>query len=384
MEDFDSGFTEMSYFNIFKEIALSIYEKYARGGKLNFKYRDNEKINASVEYNEMTGEDILVVNVGTITEIFAMMKTAFAQRDVLDKISFSQDEDNKIIDGKFIPFNCSIIYNGGVVNPNRNSLADYTSIVALRFIFAHELGHILNGHTQLLKSLYMDSRIDMRLENIDQNQKYCLDRRTLEMDADAAAATNSIDNIIMLYCEHRNNDIFSLFTEPEDIFSIWGFAVSCIFFKFEKEKKTIYKKDSCYLPNAARLMLILDSAHETAKSYVSHNVVSGLLESKDKIDKALLYGIEQARYFFKKCYYVDYHWIENINKGEYWAFSKEVLENWNENLFYKLTPYSRAPLYLPSKVDKTMERLKKQEKSKKKVRALCKILYKAKHKFLNL
>jgi len=37
MEDFDSGFTEMSYFNIFKEIALSIYEKYARGGKLNFK-----------------------------------------------------------------------------------------------------------------------------------------------------------------------------------------------------------------------------------------------------------------------------------------------------------------------------------------------------------
>lgn len=359
MKDFDSGFTDRSYFNIFKQIVVGIYRDATEDGKLNFKYRDAKEINAFADYNGVLGEDILVVNVDTVVEIFAMMKTAYAQNDILDKIAFSMKEKNKIIDGKFIPYNCSIMYDGESVNPVRNLLAEYTALMALRFIASHELGHILNGHTKLMNSMYMNSKIEMRLEKIIHNKKYCLDRRTLEMDADAAAATRTINNVIMLYCEHRDDYIFKLLTKPEDIFSIWGFAISCIFFKLESLGETQYEEDACYLPNFARLIMVIDSAYQTAKTYIAHNVVEGLLDNKDNINKAILYGIEHAQFFCRKIYYRDFRWIESVDNEVYRAFSEEVLDNWNNRLFHKLTPYSRAPLYLPSEIDETIEQLKR-------------------------
>lgn len=357
MKEFNTGFTEKSYFNIFKQIVVMLYNNNDKDGKLDFKYCDDEEINAYVCYDEKTMEDVLRVNTGTVIDVFAMMKTAFAQNNILPTFSDSSKEVNPVISGFFEKSDCSIRYNGTPIDDIRHTLADYASMFALRFIFTHELGHILNGHTQYLKKAYMNPRIDMRLKEEEGDSTYCLDRRTLEMDADAFAATTSIDNVIRLYYENKNDYIFSLLSKPEDVFVLWGFSVSCVFYKFESDMRTGYSKDGWYLPNEGRFIMVLSSALETIEAYAKHNVIRGLSEDREKIERFIAYGMSQARIFFKNVYNNDFCWVEKWYNDKYIYFSDEVLENWNNKLYYELTPYSRAMLYLPSKRDEIIERL---------------------------
>ena len=70
------------------------------------------------------------------------------------------------------------------------------------------------------------------------------------------------------------------------------------------------------------------------------------------------YCLDEARKFFKKVYGMDFDWLQCCYKDEYTLYSDEVLYNWNNKLYYSLEPYSRAMLYLPSKADEIMERIK--------------------------
>ena len=84
----------------------------------------------------------------------------------------------------------------------------------IRYIYGHELGHILNGHTSYISNLYAVPKLEMICKKLLSNfseklqEQYALDRRTLEMDADSFAASMSIDNIIMLYIQQNENPHF--------------------------------------------------------------------------------------------------------------------------------------------------------------------------------
>lgn len=65
-----------------------------------------------------------------------------------------------------------------------------------------------------------------------------LDRRTLEMDADAVAATNLIDNILMSYEKRKKKLEYIQIFSVEDLFELWGFSIACVFMKFELDIKS--------------------------------------------------------------------------------------------------------------------------------------------------
>lgn len=97
-----------------------------------------------------------------------------------------------------------------------------------RFIFLHELGHILNGHCKLLANKMHDTSYFMPMyyndNNKPENETEALDIRTLEMDADAFAATQSMIHLSYLY-DHSEKEIEVPYMEPQDIFYWWAFAI---------------------------------------------------------------------------------------------------------------------------------------------------------------
>lgn len=358
---FNEGFTETSYLNICKQMVLGVY-KDRTGEDINFYYSDEDEINAwaSLDRDE---KDLLVINAKTVVDFFALMKTAFSQKKLFKNVGNSLEENDCFIEGEFDFQEKQIRYTNMPKNEERDTIANYAALFAIRFIFTHELGHILNGHTRYLDTVYMNSKIGMRLEKVLNNSKYCLDRRTMEMDADAAAITSSFDNVAILYKYYYADIPISMLKKKEDIFFIWSFSITAIFMLFETYGKSNYSKNTFYLPNEARFMMVMNAAYETAKSYVKHEVVPELKENKTDILKAVVDGVKECELFFKDVYNQDFSWSDTIlNPDEYYKYySSEVLQNWDNRLKKKLEKFSRAPLYDKEKIDEIMEKIKQSE-----------------------
>ena len=366
MEYFNTGFTDSSYFNVVKTMVEGIYERNFDLKKLEFNFCDDSSVNACAYYDKKGDYDFLTINTGTIIEIVALIKTAFAQRNILCRFGNSNEERNAIYTGKHIFRNNKheLIFSmqDAIVDSCRENLSFYVAMLAIRFIFTHEVGHIVNGHTRLMYDLYMNSKIYMCMEKSNNVFQYCLDRRTLEMDADAAAATNSIDNILMLYEKEKkileDMQIFSI----EDLFELWGFSVACVFLKFELDIKSSYNSNSYYLPNDARYLLVIDAARQTLLSYNRNELMSYTVDVK-KYDKAVTKSLLEAEKFFR-LYGEDLSFTKFLknNRKKFVSFSEEVNNNWDNNLRSRLERYSRTVLFSEEETEQAIKDMKKKNK----------------------
>lgn len=358
MDYFNTGFTEKSYFNLCKQIILRIYEDRTGKDCISFKFCNERMINAWTSLLD-NGKDRLVINTGMITDIFSLMKTAFSQTDIFENIGDSKKENNIIIDGYFNEKDFSIRFSGTPNDQLREEISTYAALFALRFVLTHELGHILNGHTAYLKKIYMNSQIGMREEKRVATNEYCLDRRTMEMDADAAAASASFDNVAMLYHEHFNEVPINYLKRKEEIFEIWAFSICSIFMLFESMATTNYDENGYYLPNKARFFMVMSAAYEAAKSYTKHNIVPELKDKQEVIFKEVYRGVSEAEYLFLKKK-IKFSWKKEFIERDntYFNFSKEVLNNWDNKLKNKLEKYARAPLYDKDNIDVIMEQIR--------------------------
>lgn len=368
MKDFNTGFTNKSYFSIIKSIVEGIYENNFDLRKFEFYFRDDSSVNACADYDKQSDYDILKVNTGTIIEIIALMKTAFAQRNILCNFGNANEEKNAIYIGKHIYRNNKheLIFStqNTIVDPCRENLSFYVALMAMRFVFAHEVGHIVNGHTRLMKDMYMNSKIYMRMEKSNNIAQYCLDRRTLEMDADAAAATSSIDNILMLYNQEKAELEDMQIYDIEDLLELWGFSIACVFLLFELGCKTNYDLKSYYLPNDARYLLVIDAARHTLLSYNRNKVMSYTVDV-EIYDRAVAKGLIEAEKLFRlfgKDLTLYKSLINNSETLEH--FTNEVNDNWDNNLRVRLEQYSRTVLFSEEETEKAIMDMKKKEEAK--------------------
>lgn len=356
---FSEGFTSKSYFNICKQIVCGSYKEQVERYNISFDFCVENEMNAWTSLLD-DGSDYLVVNVGTLIELFSLTKTTFCQKDCFENIGIAKNENNTGVKGSFDEKNCNLYFTGTPKDSLRETASTYVALLAFSFIGKHELGHILNGHTAYLNKMYMNSKIGMRNEKITRCDEYCLDRRTLEMDADAAAATASIDNVTMLYRDGFDEELSALFKKKEEIFGLWSFAICSVFMLFESFMTTTYNKNGYYLPNKARFYMVMSSAYETAKEYANHDIVPELKENKATILKEVFYGIEQAeKIFFKKGFV--FSWMEDLlDENElYIEYSDEVLDNWDNNIGDKLEKFARTPLYRKGEMGPIFEQIKR-------------------------
>lgn len=364
---FSEGFTERSFLNILKVNAEVLYKKainaksntnkkYNTKG-LKFTYIQDDTLNACVWIED--DYDNMCINTGTLVILYSLFYTAFSDRSMFPNIGKVDNESNNLVKGCFDSSKIQLLFTDQPKDEDRLTIANLTAMFACNYIYAHELGHLLNGHGYLLKTLYGNNRMEMILKNImgtfsnTKKEEYSLDRRTLEMDADSFAATFGINNIIGLYQEREKNKIyFDLLESPFQIFELWTFAVHNIFMIFELACPSRYKKTDTYLPNEAREILNLLSADKTIDSMIERGYFKCTDWEKSEIKKHFFKGIKEAEKFFNNLFGKKYNFIEEgLKKPEYNEYVNEVLNNWDNKLRYKLKKYSRAILYDPNGMD---------------------------------
>ncbi|MEA4821586.1 MAG: hypothetical protein VB122_05085 [Erysipelotrichales bacterium] len=367
-EIFNDGFTNKSFLNLCKLTTEAIYAKgiAAESNKnkeyntkgLDFYFINDNSINACVCIEDNL--DKMYVNTGTITNIYSLFYSAFSNCYMFQEIGDAKKETQKNVDAYFDFNSKQILLTGQPKDNSRRIIAEYVSQLAIRYICAHELGHLFNGHAYLLKQLYGTPKVEMipkyDLSKISDNKimEYALDRRTLEMDADAFAASASIVNLIGIYKEQVNfKYILDLLESPLQIFELWAFAVHNVFMLFELSISSEYSKESFYLPNLAREALNISAADTTLREQIKRGYFSCTKNEYDNILKCFASGIQKAEKFFKsynKTNFDFFSFASNLDKN-YVEFTKEVNNHWDKSLKNRLKKYSRAILYDPNGMD---------------------------------
>lgn len=353
---FCDGFTSKSYFNVVMQAAKEIYDLLpVNNSKLNFYFVEDMSINACA-YIGLPCQDYIEMNVGTLVHIFAYMKTAMADRMVFREIGNPDKECDAIISGMFDPESRQLYFKGQPVDEERDSIAFYLSLFTIRFVLIHELGHLYNGHLGLLKKLYSIQKSEMFIKAFVDKPSYALDRRTMEMDADAFAATSAMINIMEIYKEINRGDAveaaYNNLPKGEVLFKLWAFAIHTLFLLFEHICKIQYSNSEWYLPNEARAILAFGAAVNTLDEWRKHGKFICDEVTYKRIRDNIHRGIVEAENYYNRKFGENYNFMQSASENsEFYQYADEVLNYWNTTLEQKLRRFARIQLYNPDTID---------------------------------
>ncbi|WXB93133.1 hypothetical protein WDJ61_18245 [Bacillus sp. FJAT-52991] len=344
-----------------KERALSIYEQYQFLMKevlKNETYISRYNLKFSIKEDANLGgkawcdkyADNIQINKGVIDNFFDYFYgfTQMQSENFLKKMQINDEEDVGV-SYEFLKFD-----ENGNANIFDSKIIDYKlagllTIFVSRFIITHELGHLFNGHCEFINSKDIKSLQYIPMFETDNNRNFKnvspLNYRTLEMDADAFAATDNFRNLILLYERFEEKVDRDLDIKPIELFYWWSFAIRSNFLITQRIlNDEEYKTNKTHLPSVARWILILGSMLNLIESDTYKvNYRDG--DNKQK----LLQGLADGFIYAEKCYneklYTNYNCIEEtINNPDYKHYTTETQKNWG-NLRDELDNFSRLPLY---------------------------------------
>lgn len=222
------------------------YEKFARGiinelqpknnpynqkdiKQLDFTYKWDSRVNASALEKE---NDIITVNEGTIIKIYSFFYRLINKCKPFPPLSgelkpYVLIENRITFDNKpQASISEELVLSD---DPLRNSLAEFLSMFAIKWIIAHEIGHVYNGHTKYyLETKNKIKELSPRGNSKELKQCY-LDLQTMEMDADAFASTRIMEEAYVLHCKNKN--LVNL-QNPFDFLKLPIFAIHGVFYIF--------------------------------------------------------------------------------------------------------------------------------------------------------
>lgn len=310
---------------------------------LEFEIKDSEEINGKSWCEK--DKDHIEINRGVIEKYYNYFAIVMEN----DKVNFlrhlnvtkEDDELRKMsYEGVLFKDGQVEVYDSKLVDDGKAKLLE---MFVSRFIILHELGHILNGHCKLIANKCTKMGLKYIPLYYSENEKLldeddALDIRTLEMDADAFAATQSIFYVLFLY-ENFESQV-KIKMEPNDVFYWWSFAVRSHFLMCEDlfmDNK--YYKKMTHLPSNARWTLIYYSALEVIDSC---NIIE---QEKIRFKELITKGAIDAEVKFNCVKYTNYNWVSEIdNNIQYINYRNEVNINW-EKLKNQLKEYARLPLF---------------------------------------
>ncbi|QRF30607.1 hypothetical protein [Bacillus safensis] len=245
----------------------------------------------------------------------------------------------------------AIILNNETINYN---LASLLTVFVSRFILTHELGHLLNGHCQYLNNNNDLSYIPMYYNNRRTNNISPLDIKTMEMDADFFAGTDSFRNLLILYNHFEEKVDPALLIKPIDLFFWWSFAIRSNFLISQHIlNDENYSPDRTHLPSVARFALILTSIVESIDGGI-YKINYRRGDSEEKLVKKLLDGALYAEEYYNSKFHTEYAVAETMENEKYLNTVSELENNWDD-LRNKLINFSRLPLFERKNRDFTLE-----------------------------
>lgn len=276
----------------YTKFAISIFENYdiVLPNKLEIEYINIFNINANVDciVREDTVLDKINIHLGTIYKNYSTMYKLVSLCNVLkkEKSEFINNNPSERIAIKLnYKFDEFQTYELPIILPNNSDilLADLMSMISIKFVILHELGHLYNGHVALhkvstnakYKELYMTFQgVDSSLTRIDY--------QTMEMDADAFAMTNLIDHIVEVW--NSNKNFFTYCPTFSDLMYLITFTLNILFLLIKDENSQIFSsKDTNQLDYEIRFSLLVGSLKTNLTNKYSNNITieefSNILDS---------------------------------------------------------------------------------------------------------
>jgi hypothetical protein len=230
-------------------------------GPVHFDYIENLEMNAlAFESND---HDFVGVYIGAIVTIYAFFGFLLSYPRFLMSIG------NPLAEGEL---------NSTTLDPNqpmrlpkdaaRRSYAHLLSTLAIDFLFAHELGHLMNGHVKLMKKrtgIPFLTEFDSTQRSRDEN----LVLQTFEMDADSFAVGQGLATAVGRTGETQK--VFPVdwrpwYSTPRQALFTWTLAIYAFFRLFYKGIANLDNLDSTnHPPPNIRMSMILSTLVEFLK-----------------------------------------------------------------------------------------------------------------------
>ena len=330
--------SEKIYSEIYNDIK-HIKNKEVDQKMLIFKIDDSDEINGRAECTRR--KDHIVINQGIIYQFLSYFKEVnnYYVTLILQRV-MPGEEKNRIaqmsMEGIIYEGNNAKLFDSKDIVSERTKLLE---IFVARFILLHEMGHIFNGHCEYLKQKKGLGYLAMHEETV-LSPDDALNRRTIEMDADAFAATRSFKHLLYLYANF-DSQVKCPFLKPMELFLWWAFAIRSHFLLFEDTYKDTnrFVEDMPYFPNSARWWMVFNVVMDCCNLLDTDHIDIELV--KDMLKK----GSCEAENVFNEIRNTNYHisvLLENKNKFEhYWD---QANNNWDK-LVNELEIYARCPLF---------------------------------------
>lgn len=307
--------------------------------ELVFEIIDENKIDGKARHEGT--KDCISISKGVISRFFSYFKKVneYYINNVLEKVLSDKDPEEieqMSMEGVTLINGIPTRFDSKDVVRERTKLLE---IFVARFILVHEMGHLFNGHCEYLNEKEKGFKY-MPMYEASAKEEIALTRRTLEMDADAFAATHSFFHLIYLH-QNFDKEVNCAFVEPMELFYLWSFALRSHFLVCEDYllDKNKFTTKMCHLPSCARWRMIMDVVMEMAERLEPNAFDS------EQIQKLFVKGVLKAEKVFNDIKYTEYSFIDELNNNDEFAYYRdEVNRHWSE-IVDKVELFSRVPLF---------------------------------------
>jgi hypothetical protein len=228
------------------------------------------------------------------------------------------------------------------IDPIRKKYADYLALIALDFIFEHELSHIVFGHVDYLNEKY-GLEIYTEINNSAINIKNNLDFQTLEMDADGTALARccsfAVFEILNKGFFKIDSDVKFIYSDYYSAFSTINFVITTLFLIFGDDNFRDIQPGKTMHPPPRMRQLMIASTFYTINEKWNLNLDFDILTEKICISsiEAILAFQEITCKKINKEAYEDKYYVDN-------PISKNLTNNWSNCVRGELVKHTFKPL----------------------------------------
>lgn len=222
------------------------------------------------------------------------------------------------------------------------TLADFYVYLSLKFVFLHELGHIMNGHSAYLQSIipkHENFSLNMNLKEGEVVKGITAhEYQMLEVDADSFAATNMLHALLKCYTMDRTHiDRFKSViptTHHLPLFSITANIISMSLQGIGAKRQPTELSKALYLPMRMRL-------HEILRVYVKAYTNYGqLITLKETLELVRPFEVLINQYLVETRYFDESIISEENNLEEL----SEEIQSHTKYLYNDIWPKLRSKL----------------------------------------
>ncbi len=171
----------------------------------------------------------------------------------------------------------------------RRKIVNLLLIMGFRFLTAHELTHIVHGHTQLRMQHNGTASMSEAVHAIVPNQSE--DSFTLEMDADSGATLESLGPFLDgAYRWTVGEETAATLAKPQNLLRLWMFAIYTLFRILDDDRHTRRSLTSSHPPPMLRLRMVL----LTMEAFLAKRGETVLLDSLSELYRKTFIDVEKA------------------------------------------------------------------------------------------